>query len=102
MVLSKYIVFIRPVCIKNLPNLNLLVVCPKSVFLVLFRALQVLFALVACETVLARVSDLYFLPEQDQLGVFPVCIIVFDVTNVFVMINPPVRSYEFVWTLHFS
>ena len=97
----KYIVFIRPVWIKNLPNSNLLVVCLKPVFFVLFRISEILFALATRETVLARVFDLHFLPEQYQLGVFSVRVIVFNVTNVLVMINPPVRSYEFIWTIHF-
>ena len=71
------------------PIFNLLVVCPKSLVLVLFRVPQELFALVARETELARVFDLHLLPEQDQLGVAPVCVIVLDLANVFVMINPP-------------
>ena len=76
--------------------------CPKPTFFVLFRILEILSALVTRETVLARVFDLHFLPEQYQLGVFSVRVIVFNVTNVLVMINPAVRSYEFIWTIHFS
>ena len=77
--------------------------CPKSLVLVLFRVPQELFALVARETELARVFDLHLLPEQDQLGVAPVCVIVLDLANVFVMINPPAWWYNIFWSpVHFS
>ena len=76
--------------------------CPKSLVLVLFRIPQELFAFVARETELARVFDLHLLPEQDQLGVVPVCVIVLDLANVFVMINPPAWRYKLFWSpVHF-
>ena len=76
--------------------------CPKSLVLVLFRIPQELFAFVARETELARVFDLHLLPEQDQLGVAPVCVIVLDLANVFVMINPPAWRYKLFWSpVHF-
>ena len=69
---------------------------------VLFRVPKELFALVARETELARVFDLHLLPEQDQLGMAPVCVIVLDLANVFVMINPPAWWYKLFWLpVHF-
>ena len=75
---------------------------PKSLVLVFFRIFKVFFALVARETEFARVFDLHLLPEQDQLDVVSVCVVVFDLTNIFVVINPPVWRYKLFWLpVHF-
>ena len=73
---------------ENLPNFNLLVVWPKSLAFVLFRIFKVLFAPVARETEFARDFDLHLLPEQDQLDVASVCVIVLD------------RQISLLWLTH--
>ena len=71
---------------------------PKSLVLVFFRIFKVFFALVARQTEFARVLDLHLLPAQDQPNVVSVCVIVFDLANIFVVINPPVWRYKLFWS----
>ena len=97
----KCFVFIRPVWIKDFPYFDFFFVCPKALVFELSRIQKIFLALVTGEAVLARIFDLHLLLEQYQLSVVSVCVIVFNVTNVLVMIHPPTWSYQSSRIIHF-